>query len=365
MDGDKDTSNTTNPSLDTTSPLYMHPSESAVTVLVPVVFDETSYRSWRRGVMRALSVKNKVGFITEKYKKPSSDDATFDQWARWENPNNIACGVANFAGLSMKRPLKIGKTRSGLYFLRSMCLSHESKSNFISAFNLDLFKYFSSCLPTSVDATSGVKSHPPHSSAFVNKSSCPSNDSGGVLMTQRKFANNLLKEYDCLGYTTVLSPLDSTIKLKAGEGPLLSDPILDNAYSVHHLSQFMQAPRDLHLKAALHVVRDLKHDLTLGIFLSKDPNYGLRAYCDSDWVFCPDSRKPVNGYIVLLGDSPISRKSKKQSKVSLSSAEAEYMSIRKVVGELVWVKRLMEELAEVCHDPIPVFCDSLAVVYIA
>lgn len=85
MAGDKDTSNTTNPSLDTTSPLYMHPSESVVTVLVLVAFDGMGYISWRRGVLKALSLKNKVGFITEKCKKPGSDDANFDQWARCDD----------------------------------------------------------------------------------------------------------------------------------------------------------------------------------------------------------------------------------------------------------------------------------------
>ncbi|XP_016512714.1 uncharacterized protein LOC107829760 [Nicotiana tabacum] len=63
----------------------MHPSESAGTVLVPVAFNGTGYRSWRRGVLRALSVKNKVGFITEKCKKSGSDNANFDQWARCDD----------------------------------------------------------------------------------------------------------------------------------------------------------------------------------------------------------------------------------------------------------------------------------------
>ncbi|XP_019240470.1 PREDICTED: uncharacterized protein LOC109220455, partial [Nicotiana attenuata] len=38
--------------------------------------------SWRRGVLRALSVKNKVGFINEKCKNPDANDALFDQWER-------------------------------------------------------------------------------------------------------------------------------------------------------------------------------------------------------------------------------------------------------------------------------------------
>ena len=45
-----------------------------------------------------------------------------------------------------------------------------------------------------------------------------------------------------------------------------------------------------------------------------------------------------------MEDSPISWKSKKQATVSLSSAEAEYRAIRQVVGELVWLERLLNEL---------------------
>ncbi|WMV59667.1 hypothetical protein MTR67_053052 [Solanum verrucosum] len=48
---------------DTSSALYVHPSDSPGMMLVPAQFDGAGYRSWRRGVMRALSVKNKLGFI--------------------------------------------------------------------------------------------------------------------------------------------------------------------------------------------------------------------------------------------------------------------------------------------------------------
>ncbi|XP_070049858.1 uncharacterized mitochondrial protein AtMg00810-like [Nicotiana tomentosiformis] len=203
----------------------------------------------------------------------------------------------------------------------------------------------------------------------------------GVLISQRKFTTDLLKEYDCLGYSAVSSPLYSSTKLRAEEGTLLSDPSyyrklvgklnfltntrLDIAYSIQHLSQFMQAPRKTHLKDAIHVLRYLKNDLTLGIFLSNDPSYKVTTYCDSDWAACPDSRRSVSGYLVLFGGSPISWKSKKQTTVSLSSAEAEYRSLRKVVGELVWVQRLLEELTVPCTNHIQVFCDSQAVVHIA
>ncbi|XP_019240683.1 PREDICTED: uncharacterized protein LOC109220678 [Nicotiana attenuata] len=80
----------------------------------------------------------------------------------------------------------------------------------------------------------------------------------GILISQRKFVLDLLKEYQCFVYINASSPLDPTVKLKAQE----------------------------------------------------------------DWTACPDSKRSV-GYIVLVGDSPISWKSKKQETVYLSSVEAE------------------------------------------
>lgn len=159
----------------------------------------------------------------------------------------------------------------------------------------------------------------------------------------------MLKEYNCTQFTPFSSPLDPLIKLRAYEGPLLSDPAyywkligkinfltntkLDTAYRVQNLSQFMHAPREPHLQAAFHMLRYLKQDPTLGIFMSNSDDYTARSFCDSDWASCPDSKKSITRYIVLLGDNPVSWKSKKQETISLSSAEAEYRSLRNVIGK--------------------------------
>ncbi|XP_019224176.1 PREDICTED: uncharacterized protein LOC109205870 [Nicotiana attenuata] len=160
----------------------------------------------------------------------------------------------------------------------------------------------------------------------------------GVIISQRKFVLDMLKEYNCLDCKSCSSPLDPTVKLKANECAILQDPTyyrklvgklnfltntrLDIAYGVQHLSQFMQEPREPHLKAAFHLLRYLKGDPTRGIFMSTDTDYTIRAYCDADWASCPDSRKSITGYLVLLGNSPVSWKSKKQETISLSSAES-------------------------------------------
>ena len=51
--------------------------------------------------------------------------------------------------------------------------------------------------------------------------------------------------------------------------------------------------------------------------------------------------------------------------MSLSSAEADYRSIRRLVAELAWLNRLLHELTITDVTPIPVKCDNQAAIYIA
>ncbi|XP_019246571.1 PREDICTED: uncharacterized protein LOC109226234 [Nicotiana attenuata] len=73
------------PIVDTSSPFYMHPSNNSGIALVPVPFDGFGYRSWRRGVMRALSVKNKLGFINGDCKRLDPDSSSYRLWERCDD----------------------------------------------------------------------------------------------------------------------------------------------------------------------------------------------------------------------------------------------------------------------------------------
>lgn len=126
----------------------------------------------------------------------------------------------------------------------------------------------------------------------------------------------------------------------------------------------MQYPREPHLHAALHMRRYLQKDPTLGIFMSSSPNFEIQAFCDSDWASCPDFRRSVSGYIVLLWNSLIGWKPKKQETISLSSTEAKYRSLRKVIGELVWLHKLLAKLIVPPIGPSPMFCGSQVVLHI-
>lgn len=51
--------------------------------------------------------------------------------------------------------------------------------------------------------------------------------------------------------------------------------------------------------------------------------------------------------------------------MSLSSAEAEYRALRKVVAEVSWLIRLLSDFGVCISHPVPVYCDSQAALHVA
>ncbi|KAL0349477.1 UNVERIFIED_CONTAM: Retrovirus-related Pol polyprotein from transposon RE1 [Sesamum radiatum] len=101
----------------------------------------------------------------------------------------------------------------------------------------------------------------------------------------------------------------------------------DISYGAQQLSQFVHHPFQIHMDAAMHLVRYLKGCPNLGLFFPSSNLLVLKAYCDADWASYVDSCRSLTGYCVFLGNFLISWKTKKQSTVSRSTAEAEYRSL--------------------------------------
>ncbi|GJZ43816.1 ribonuclease H-like domain-containing protein [Tanacetum coccineum] len=139
----------------------------------------------------------------------------------------------------------------------------------------------------------------------------------------------------------------------------------DISYAVHCLSQFMHAPLSSHLEAAFRVLRYLKNSPGSGIQINKVGNLKLRAYADSDWARCPATRKSVSGYCVFLGSSLITWKSKKQSTLSRSSAEAEYRSMASATCEVIWLSNLLGDMGVKNLLPVVLYCDNSSALQIA
>ena len=66
-----------------------------------------------------------------------------------------------------------------------------------------------------------------------------------------------------------------------------------------------------------------------------------------------------------MGGNLVSWRSKKQKVVALSSVEAEFRGMTKGVRELLWLKRLVEEVICSTQDTMDLFCDNKAAIAIA
>ncbi|KAL0399839.1 UNVERIFIED_CONTAM: Retrovirus-related Pol polyprotein from transposon RE1 [Sesamum radiatum] len=131
------------------------------------------------------------------------------------------------------------------------------------------------------------------------------------------------------------------------------------------LSQFVASPQQTHMSAAEQVLRYLKLAPGQGIMLTAMENSTLEAYCDADWGGCQITRRSCTGYFITLGGSPISWRTKKQTVVAKSSAEAEYRAMAMTVSEIVWLRWLLTELQIPQMDPTTLFCDNQAALHIA
>ena len=116
----------------------------------------------------------------------------------------------------------------------------------------------------------------------------------------------------------------------------------DIAYTVAVLSKFNAKPTDNHFLAAKRLLRYLKQTASLALVYS--PANSLFGYTDSDFAGDIGDRKSTSGYVFILANAAISWRSKKQTLVSLSSTEAEYVGCSEAAREAIWLRRLYNEI---------------------
>jgi hypothetical protein len=206
---------------------------------------------------------------------------------------------------------------------------------------------------------------------------------GKLSLSQQKYIEEILKRYRMEDATQVVNPLQTGVKLSVRDCPMTTEEQRemsgvpyrsvvgslqylvgctrpDLATTIGILSRFLNNPGKAHWEAAKRVLKYVKGTADLKLtYKRKEEEPKLRGYVDSDFAGCIDTSRSTSGWIFFLGGTAICWQSKRQTAVTLSTCEAEYMAMGLATKEALFLKEFMEELF--CFEKIEsvkLYCDS-------
>jgi hypothetical protein len=195
----------------------------------------------------------------------------------------------------------------------------------------------------------------------------------GTFISQGKYIRDMIKRFglqDAKGMTTPMATngrldIDTSGQMvdqkqyRSMIGSLLyvtaSRP--DVMFSVCMCARFQASPRESHLKATKRILSYLKYTQDVGLWYSKGAQFELVGYSESDYARCKVERKSTSGICQFLERSLVSWSSKKQNSISLSTAEAEYMSADSCCAQLLWMKSTLNDYG-FKFKHVPLFYDN-------
>jgi hypothetical protein len=132
----------------------------------------------------------------------------------------------------------------------------------------------------------------------------------GIVMSQRKYALEIIKKAGMEHCKPVKTPLSSTEKYSADKGTLLDAKAAtkcrsivgilqyltltrpDLAFSVNKACQFLHAPTSDHMIVVKRILRYVQGIRTLGVKIRKGSSLRINTFSDADWVGCPEEALP-------------------------------------------------------------------------
>lgn len=206
---------------------------------------------------------------------------------------------------------------------------------------------------------------------------------GTLCINQNSYLRNVLRRFGMENCNGIATPMETGLKLeKTNENVTTSEPYKeligcltyvamtsrpDLCASVNHFSQFQSCATDEHWKHLKRILRYIKSTIDLKLTFPKSHKYDdtVTGYADADWANDINDRKSISGYVFKVYTSLVSWATKKQPTVSLSSTEAEFISLSMASCEAVWISNMVKEMNVNINYPIKLFEDNQSCIYIA
>ncbi|RVW98483.1 Retrovirus-related Pol polyprotein from transposon RE1 [Vitis vinifera] len=161
----------------------------------------------------------------------------------------------------------------------------------------------------------------------------------GIVVTQRKYVLDLLQETGMLGCKPVDTPMDPIGKIDK-----------DN---------------DSHPTDKDRILQYLKKSPGRGLYFKKTSSREVEVFTDADWAGSLTDWRSTTGYCSYVWGNLVTWRSKKQSVVARSSAEAEFRAMANGICEGMWLQRILKELGIISNSTMTVLCDNKATISIA
>ena len=157
-------------------------------------------------------------------------------------------------------------------------------------------------------------------------------------------------------------PMSDTWSYRSVVGMLLylsTNTRPDIAYAVSQVARFSNNPKQSHAVAVKVIVRYLVGTRLKGTVVTATGELDIKLYVDADFAGLfkkevesdPDSARSRTGYILLLGGFPLIWKSQLQTKIALSTLEAEYSALSAATRALIPIRELLFEISHTISLP--------------
>ncbi|GJZ73496.1 retrovirus-related pol polyprotein from transposon TNT 1-94 [Tanacetum coccineum] len=180
---------------------------------------------------------------------------------------------------------------------------------------------------------------------------------GGGLrcITRRaKYTLEILKKYGMEKGQSIRTPMATKPKLDAD---LSGEPIDQTDYRSKIRSL-------MYLTSSMPDIMQAICTINMGLYYPKGFGFELIAFSDADHAGCADTRKSASGGIQFLGDKLVSRMSKKQDCIAMSSAEIEYVALSASCAQVMWMRTQLQYYG-FNYNKIPLYCDSQSAITIS
>ncbi|KAK0592998.1 hypothetical protein LWI29_028837 [Acer saccharum] len=133
----------------------------------------------------------------------------------------------------------------------------------------------------------------------------------------------------------------------------------DICFAVGIVSRFQSKPGPDHWTAVKHIFKYLKRTRDNMLVYSGGDLVPV-GYTDSDFQSDSDSRKSTSGAVFTIGGGAVIWRSIKQSCISNSTMEAEYVAACEAAKEAVWLRQFLIDLEVVpnANKQITIYCDN-------